>query len=234
MSCFIIEAAGIKAVAERKNVKYIRIVIKPPDGQVRVSVPRRASLAEVKAFIEEKSGWIAGKQAELRARAAAVPARSDAAVLLWGESLPLSVTTGAERASWNVECGKVVLDLKSDSADERCAAVDALCRGQLAARLPQLAEKWERITGVNAGEWRIRSMKTRWGSCSIGKKRIWLNVRLAMLPQECLEYVIAHELCHLHEPSHNARFKSLMDSFYPGWREIKKQMSEMSAVLYDQ
>jgi predicted metal-dependent hydrolase len=61
-------------------------------------------------------------------------------------------------------------------------------------------------------------MKTKWGSCSIAARRIWLNLELAKKPVECLEYVVVHELVHLRERHHNERFIALMDKHLPQWR----------------
>jgi len=60
-------------------------------------------------------------------------------------------------------------------------------------------------------------MKTRWGSCNPRAHTIRLNTELAKKPRECLEYVLVHELVHLLEPTHNARFLALMDQFMPKW-----------------
>ena len=61
-------------------------------------------------------------------------------------------------------------------------------------------------------------MKTRWGTCNIGARRIWMNLDLAKKPFQCLEYVLVHELVHLLERRHNRRFWNLMDKFMPQWR----------------
>lgn len=87
------------------------------------------------------------------------------------------------------------------------------------------AGKWERVMGVHASGWTLRDMKTRWGSCTLGTGRIRLNTRLVFYPEECLEYVIVHELCHLIEPSHDQRFKSCMTRFLPDWKERKKKLN---------
>ncbi|KZS23037.1 SprT family zinc-dependent metalloprotease [Wohlfahrtiimonas chitiniclastica] len=96
--------------------------------------------------------------------------------------------------------------------------LDALYRQALNAAIPPLLEKWLPIMGVTLNEWRLKKMKTRWGTCNPRAQRIWLNVYLAAYPQECLEYVIVHELTHLLEASHNHRFKALMTHFLPDWR----------------
>ena len=68
-------------------------------------------------------------------------------------------------------------------------------------------------------------MATRWGSCSILAKRIWLNLELAKKPIHAIEYVIAHELTHLLEKHHNERFMGLMDEYFPSWRSVKEELN---------
>lgn len=62
-------------------------------------------------------------------------------------------------------------------------------------------------------------MKTRWGSCTPATRTIRINARLAAYPPLCLEMVVTHELVHLIEPSHNARFHALLDTYCPRNRE---------------
>lgn len=87
-----------------------------------------------------------------------------------------------------------------------------------------LVEAWEPIMGVKADKLTYRNMKSRWGSCQPSTGRICLNVRLALYPPECLEYVVVHELCHLLERGHGPRFRSLMDAFLPDWRERRAKL----------
>jgi predicted metal-dependent hydrolase len=68
-------------------------------------------------------------------------------------------------------------------------------------------------------------MTTRWGTCNTKTGKIWFNLQLAKKSQECLEYVILHELVHLVEKSHNERFVSLMDKYMPMWREVKATLN---------
>ncbi len=76
----------------------------------------------------------------------------------------------------------------------------------VAACVPALIEAWEPIMGVKAGRIAYRNMTSRWGSCQPSTGRICINVRLALYPPECLEYVVVHELCHLLERGHGPRF----------------------------
>ena len=73
---------------------------------------------------------------------------------------------------------------------------------------------------VHATRWSVRRMRTRWGSCTPKTGAIRINSALAAYPPECLDYVVTHELMHLLEPSHNARFHVLLDRFYPRNRDV--------------
>lgn len=87
-----------------------------------------------------------------------------------------------------------------------------------------LLEKWEPIIGARVKKLAFRNMKSRWGSCQPATGRVCINTRLALFPPDCLEYVVVHELVHMLEPSHNARFHALMDEFLPDWRVRRKQL----------
>lgn len=97
-------------------------------------------------------------------------------------------------------------------------------REQLKSRIPSLIQKWQPVMDVKVNEWRIKHMKTRWGSCNINAGRIWLNLELAKKPATCLQYIVVHEMAHLLERRHNARFRNLMDKFLPDWRIYEKEL----------
>ena len=90
--------------------------------------------------------------------------------------------------------------------------------------VPALIAQWEPIVGRTVARFSVRHMKSRWGSCTPRTATIRLNSELAQKPPECLNYVVLHEMVHLLEPSHNARFHALMDGFMPGWRMHRTQL----------
>ena len=81
-----------------------------------------------------------------------------------------------------------------------------------------MIDKWEPRIGVTVADWRIRRMKTRWGTCNPRARRIWLNSELAKKPVSCLEYVVVHEMIHLLERDHSDRFRRILDRSMPTWR----------------
>jgi predicted metal-dependent hydrolase len=98
-------------------------------------------------------------------------------------------------------------------------------RARLGALIPDLVERWEPVVGHRADEVRIRKMKTKWGSCNIDARRIWLNLELAKKPPRCIEYILVHELVHLAERHHNDRFRALMDRHLPDWRTRRDELN---------
>ncbi len=97
-------------------------------------------------------------------------------------------------------------------------------RAVVSACVPALIETWEPILGVRAGKLAYRNMKSRWGSCQPSTGRICINVRLALYPPECLEYVVVHELCHLLVHGHGPDFHALLDRVMPDWRERRAKL----------
>ena len=84
-------------------------------------------------------------------------------------------------------------------------------------QIPPLIDKWQKIIGVEVNDWGIKKMKTKWGTCTIEKRRIWLNLELAKKSDNCLEYIVVHEMVHLIERKHSDRFVGYMDKFMPRW-----------------
>ena len=103
----------------------------------------------------------------------------------------------------------------------RALVLNQWYRNQLKAQIPALLNRWQLTIGKEVQDWGIKKMKTKWGSCNITERRIWLNLELAKKPLECLEYVIVHELVHLHERHHNKRFKTYMDRYLPQWHHCR-------------
>ena len=93
----------------------------------------------------------------------------------------------------------------------------AYYRQQLSEVIPSLFEKWQPIVGAHATEIRLKKMHTRWGSCNTRARRIWLSIYLPAYPIECTEYVIVHELCHLHHANHSPAFWQAVATAMPDY-----------------
>lgn len=214
----------------RKNIRTLRLSVHMPDGRVRVSVPLRTPDETVRELVTARRPWIRKHQATFAARE--LPARLQ---YVSGEMHPyqghlyeLRVHTTAGPARVQLQEPHLDLYIREDSTPaQREQALAAWYRQRLREQLPQLAATWEPVVGAQARIWAIRQMKTRWGTCNIQARRIWLNLELIKRPLPCLEYVVVHELTHLHERYHNARFWGLMDHFMPDWRQHKAELNRV-------
>jgi predicted metal-dependent hydrolase len=65
--------------------------------------------------------------------------------------------------------------------------------------------------------WHVQRMKNRWNSCTLHCRRILFNIKLARVPQSCIEYIVVHELLHLKEKNHNKIFEALLNKYLPDW-----------------
>ena len=101
------------------------------------------------------------------------------------------------------------------------AQVDEALR-RLKALVEPMVARYSEVMNVHPSAIRYKPMISRWGVCNIKAKTICFSVYLLLLPDWCVEHVVVHELCHLLEPSHNARFHALMNRYFPRWKEARK------------
>ena len=191
----------------RKAVRHLRLSVRPPHGSLRVTAPLRTPEATIREVVLQKQAWIRKHQATCLAREQPEPLRyiSGETHYVQGQAYRLQVHEQPGRAQVLLAAGELQLLARWH-------------RAQLQALLPALLAKWEPVVGVQVAEWGIKQMKTRWGTCSIRARRIWLSLELSKWPLPCLEYVVVHELVHLHERLHTARFWGLVGQAMPGWQ----------------
>ena len=91
-----------------------------------------------------------------------------------------------------------------------------------------IVERYASVMGVTPSSVHYKPMISRWGMCNVKERSICYSTYLLLLPDWCVEHVVVHELCHLLEPSHNARFHALMDKYYPEWREARKETRQLA------
>ena len=220
-----VDGLEIPVSVVRKRVKNLNLRVRA-DGTVTLSIPQHLPLARAREFLDRKGEWIAERvRCNIERRpspdlAGELPDR----IPLWGKLVPRdSVQANSGQAASDRDAsgqgapGQTTIDQ---------AALDKLYRTEVLRALPGIAERMEARIGVHAARWSVRVMKTRWGSCTPKTGAIRINARLAAYPSECLEFVVAHELVHLLEPSHNARFHALLDEFCPGNRGIARRLKQ--------
>lgn len=217
----------LKIEVTLKNIRNMHLRVYPPDGQVRVTAPIRMDPEKIRKFALSKLEWIKRQQKRIREGGWAAPPeyKEGESHFVWGKAYPLQVGEGGGRNRVELRDDRLVLRVrKGTGARKKKALVAGWHKELVKTAVPPLVAKWEPRVGVQVKGVSVRHMKTRWGSCHTQKGTIRLNAGLAQKPFDCLEYVVVHEMVHLLEPSHNARFKALMGKFMPQWKNFRKQL----------
>ena len=213
----------------KKDIKNLHLAVYPPDGRVRIASPLKVDDETIRLFAISKLKWIKKNQAKFQAQPRQSPREyvSGESHYYQGDRYLLNVIYHSSAPKVVVR-NKTYIDLyvRHGSIQEQREQVltNWYCQ-QLKSEIPQLIAKWEQVIGVSTNDWGVKKMKTRWGTCNIQAKRIWLNLELIKKPQHCLEYVIVHELVHLLERNHGDRFKAYMSRFMPNWNSYKQELN---------
>ena len=218
----------VQVQLRRKDIKTLRLSVHPPEGEVRISVPNGVTDDEALRFIESKMDWIRLQREKLSNTKIDEPKEylTGEKHCFLGREYPLQVRTTAGRQRVQMLDGTLILFVRDGhTREKRERLLNQWYRDQLKVLIPEYIEKWEKVMGVEVNDFGVKDMKTRWGTCNIREKRIWINLRLATRNEDLLEYIIVHEMAHLLERLHNDRFKRLMTSFIPNWRDLKRDLN---------
>lgn len=215
----------------RKEIKNLHLAVYPPDGRVRIATPLNTDDDAVRLFVISKMGWIKRniEQFQKQERQTDRQYISGESHYFKGQRYLLKVIEHDSPPKVAIHNKKYIdLSVRSHSTiDQRRKIIMEWYREALKADIPPIIEKWEQIMNVKVDDWRVKLMKVKWGTCNIAQKRIWLNLELAKKPKRCLEYIIVHEMVHLLERHHNARFKAYMDKFLPNWKSLREELNGM-------
>ena len=97
----------------------------------------------------------------------------------------------------------------------------------IAKKLPY----WSKITGFKYNEFKIRDATTRYGSCMPSKKNVYFSSRLIMLPEDKVDAIIVHELCHMKFKYHNKDFYNLVQTYIPNYKEIDEWLKQNGKII---
>ena len=225
-----IDLGGIPVDVVKKDIKNIHLSVHPPTGRVRIAAPLRMNLVTIRVFAISKLAWIKQQQKKLREQERETPREylDRESHYLWGKRYLLKIVDRDAVPRVELRHNTIVLCARpaSDEAKKQ-SILDEWYRAQLRDDIAPLIAKWESLIGVVVADFRIRRMKTRWGSCNPKSRSILLNLDLAKKPRECLEYLVVHEMVHLLEPTHNSRFVLLMDQFMPKWQFYRAVLNRL-------
>lgn len=217
-----ISVNGMPVDVIRKDIKNLHLGVYPPEGRVRVAAPLRVDDEAVRLAVITKLPWIRRQQTRFGLQERQSPREYTYRETHYylGRRYLLNVIeqAGPSRVEVSNSAGLDLYVPVGSDVQKREQVMLGWYRKELKALIPPMIEAWEETLGVTVDDWGVRRMKTRWGSCNVEARRIWLNLELAKKPIRCLEYIVVHEMMHLLERNHTDRFRDLMDRFMPQWR----------------
>ncbi|MBQ3379045.1 MAG: M48 family metallopeptidase [Clostridia bacterium] len=217
----------IEYTLERKAVKNINLRVRP-DKSVYVSANSFVPVSVIDEFVSSKGAMIlrAKKSADLSQKAAPAHRRykDGEAFCFLGKTFYLKKTSGSKEAAFTDGQNLCLIqkDVSDAARSEKLVGAFTLdlCKNVFSAllkkRYPDFAPYTRGLPTL-----RIRTMKSRWGSCIPAKNVITLNTRLIEKPPDVIDYVVLHEYCHFVHPNHSKAFHALVGRFMPDWKKRK-------------
>lgn len=231
MRTFALRNCAIEYTLEFVDRKTLGITVKP-DLRVLVRAPLDTDEEALAMILTKRMAWILRQQRFFAQFLPRTPERqyvSGETHLYLGRQYRLRVREAPDGAVKLL--GGYIYVFTRNPAD-RIEVRRLLDRWYVARARPLFRERLDRCMRTVAGKdlatpkIQVRRMMKRWGSCSLSGT-LTLNLDLIRAPRACIDYVITHELCHLHHPNHSAEFYELLTSVMPDWQERKLCLEQM-------
>lgn len=229
----ILQFNDIEVLLTFKPIENIHLSVHPPMGKVTLSAPTGTDLEQLRVFVSTKLAWIRKEQKKIRSQIHEPEYLyiTNESHYFFGQRYLLVVTESNKKQQVLLHHHKIELIVPIGSLREyKQEKLYQWYRKELRKVLAEMIEKYVKSMNVSLNHWGIRKVRTKWGSCNDRAKSVWFNIELAKKPKECIEYIVVHELAHLHERHHNDRFIALLNRHLPNWETRKKQLNELPTL----
>jgi predicted metal-dependent hydrolase len=223
--------ASIPYKLERRSRRTVGIKI-DQTGLI-VHAPNRISQSQLEQMLMSKIAWI---QSKLKAQQEnALPTfewKDGASLLFLGNPVKLSIAP--DTASRALEYTPGLLRLALPNPENTAQIAKKVVQWYRKQALTDFSRRLEILSaklGVPTPTLFLSNARSRWGSCN-SKQEIRLNWRLLQAPPNIINYVVAHELAHLKEMNHSAKFWTMVEKIYPDYKTAEKELKVWSAKLH--
>lgn len=212
-----------------KDIKNIYLRVNTQNGHVKISAPSTMDRDEIHVFMISKLDWIKKQQFKFQTQNSVIPYKYvvNENHYVWGQKYLLKIIEINKSPYVEIKNNNIIVYTNPHaSAQQKQKIINSWYIEQLKTTVYPLIKKWEPLMDVKVKKLYVRKMKTKWGSCNYTTQSIRLNTELVKKVPTCLEYVLVHEMTHLLEPTHNARFKNLLGTFMPQWKCYKNKLNQ--------
>ena len=198
-----------------------------------VHAPKRISATQLQQVLLEKSSWIQQKLALREAnQVAPMQWREGEPLLFMGQDIVLALQPHVTNKAVILQGNRLLV--RSPQVDQPAFVARKVLQWYAQQALPDFrrrvelvaAQMGEKITSVA-----LSNAKSRWGSCN-SRKQIRLNWRLIQAPPHVIQYVVCHEMAHLREMNHSAKFYAVQESLFPNHVQAEKELRALSPILH--
>lgn len=221
-----IKGTRIPYVVEYRNVKYMRLELKP-DGHLLVIMPRNHTAKPID-FIMDKKDWILRKFMEINSYRELSSNGNENKLLLFGKFYDLEIKKGKYSAALFED--RIVVS--APDGRNPYVYLRNWIKGELRRKLEDYLSEYSLHMNVRFNKFFIKAHKSKWGSCS-ARKNLNFNIKLAALPEELVRYVVIHELTHLIERRHNRCFWLNVSKFCPDYKEKENMLTKYWFVVHN-
>ena len=226
----IISISDISAEIEWKDIKNVHLTIYPPNARIHVSAPLAMTEEAVRLFLVTKQSWIRKQVSQIIEQNRQTPREyvSGENHYFKGHRYRLKVVYHNAPPKVEIQGNEyIVLFVREGTTVERRAEIlKEWYRLEFKFILPALIAKWEETLDVKVNKWEVKQMKTLWGSCNHRTHNIIFNLELIKKPLHCIEYIVVHELLHIKVRLHNEEYTSLLNRYFPNWKQLKDELNE--------
>lgn len=216
-----------------QKAKLIWLDIKRKSG-LTVTIPYRYNIRNLPDFLNHHAAWILKNLAKYcvdNSSPALVGSRPSDTISYLGKCLKITQNRNGHGSNMvKLEQNKLVISLCSSGNQMSSGELTQWLRNQAVKLINDKVKKFSQLIGVAYNRVAVRDQRSRWGSCSC-RRNLNFNWRLIMAPEQVLDYVIIHEICHLIEMSHSKKFWELVARYCPQWHEHRDWLDNHSLEL---
>ena len=220
------EAEQITFLIARSHQRKTACITVYPSGEVKLSVPARTSSAQARHFVEQKAGWVVKKLKEFETRGCRDSSKKyvDGEVFFFlGREYALKISQGAGPiVTLGDRTLNVIVPDPGNTKSVKLAVFRWYCF-QAEVILREAVATYAQMLGVPTPIYKVKNQSKRWCSCT-GKNLLNFNLKIAMAPLAQIEYVAAHEVCHVRVKDHSPRYWALLRSIMPDSAARKKAL----------
>lgn len=227
ISSTVITFDGIKIkVIKKTSMKNLYLRVKQGSGEIVLTAPK-VSNEYIMKFIEKNIDVLKKHIEDLKKRDLGTDKKyiDGETHFLWGRPYTLRIIDSKKHLSKGDDEIFIYVK-KADDSEEIKRKLNEYYREEIKIKLATFVDMAKNMTGVSSNEVRIKNMKTRWGTCNIKDRRVWVSLNLAKYDEICLLYILLHELTHLKEKNHTKRFYKILDETF----SMRKECDEMLKI----